>query len=271
MQQFSDLSKSDQANITKQVLAAQKSVTQDTYYSEVSFWGTNTAGAFKMAAGVRKAFAYKQGDNMNSSNAGYLSTDTTQAGEDHTNLIQPATTVDNQRVYVYGISIMPREDSDAYMLMRLLPALTARVRFGGKASFGLGPVSTIPGGGGLVGSGMSRLIQPPNNEFSVHSHVGALTNGVASRRNFRELKSPYIWQPQNATKDSSLIIEITNNRDLNLTLPTAVTGIAGNATSGTAVVGVPAYAQPVTADYGTYVKFLVFLHAVQLSERSDNA
>ncbi len=256
-QLLSSMTPAQRKAVMDQIFNSQKAVTQDAYYSEVMFNLVIAAGVGTISAGSRKAFAYKQGDQLAGGNAGYPAGDTTIADDRHTNITAPGQTVDGQKVYVYGLSILPRSDSDAFLLTQLAPQIVCRVNFGTKSSFGLGAIETIPGAGGLVGVGMSKIVDPPQNE-SFSTRVSAMQMGIAHRKNFRELKSPFTWNPQSIGSDANMNVELRLPANYSYTLPTA-------RSAGTAI---SAYVQPTAS---IFLKLLVHLHAVQIADRGVNS
>lgn len=254
---LNQLSPQEKATLGQMYAKNAKSVSYDAYWSEVYFGGTVNAGVITYAAKTVKAFGYKGGDDLQQ--AGYPAGNG-QATLEHTNLTNPGQTKDNQKLLVYGMSMLIRSDSDAFGALRILPKMTAQVQFGGgRTSFDVGPLEIVPGGGGLSGVGMSRILEPAQNEANF-TRVGAVQNGFPDRRNFKEFKSPFVWSTAGDV-DSSMTIAITQQSAFTLTLPAARAAGAGP---------VSAYVQPATGDWGTYVRILVYLHAINLSKRSQN-
>jgi len=241
------------------------------YYSRVRFPFTNTTSGgppvtntWTIAAGTEvKAFNYAQGQQI--AGAGFGTTLTATPLE--TNLIKQSETVAGEAVKIFGISFMLDSDADAELTRLIFANTSVRVGLNGDQQlYQLGPLSMLPGGGGLSGIGRTDAIEPDlTARFAM---VGALTNGLPGRSNFYLLPTPILWLPPGGS-DATLVITARVERAISFTSLNRVAQAPGANTTGA-----QAYTAPTTASantLGTYTGGWFVLHSVTKAPRSSNA
>jgi hypothetical protein len=241
------------------------------YYSRVRFaWSAVAAGGppatntYSIAAGTEvKAFNYAQGQPLNG--AGFAGTLSATALE--TNLIKQSETVAGEAVQIYGISFQLDSDADAELTRLTFANTSVRLGLNGDQQlYQLGPLSMLPGGGGLHGVGRTDTVEP--NLLERFSLVGALSNGLPGRSNYYQLPTPVLWLPPGGS-DSTLVITCRVERAISFTSLNRVVQAAGANTSGA-----QAYTGPTSATantLGTYTGGWFILHSVTKAPRSSNA
>lgn len=235
------------------------------YFSAVRFQfsvskttGTQT---WTYAAGTSvKAFNYAQGQSL--AGAGFASGNATPLD---TNLIKQSETVAGENVKIYGLSFMLSSDSDAELARQIFANVSCKLGLNGDQQlYQLGPLTMLPGGGGLHGRGRTYAAESPlNTQFA---EVGSISNGLPGAANFYRFPTPILWRPPGGA-DATLTITCTCERAISFTTVdrTAVAGGAG--TQGTT-----GYTAPATAgNLGTYVTGWFILHSVTKMARSQNA
>jgi len=239
------------------------------YYSRVRFQFTNTVAStlntFTLAAGTEaKAFNYCQGQSL--SGAGFGGGLNATALD--TNLIKPSETVAGEAVNIYGISFMLDSDADAELTRQLFANCSVRLGLNGDQQlYQLGPLSMLPGGGGLYGVGRSDAIEHPlTDRFAM---VGSLTNGLPGRSNFYVLPTPVLWMPPGGS-DATLVITARIERAISFTS----TNYVGQAAAVATQTPAQAFTAPTTTTantLGTYTGGWFVLHSVTKAPRSQNA
>lgn len=241
------------------------------YYSRVRFQfsavaagGPPATNTYALAAGtVVKAFNYAQGQSL--TGAGFL---TGNAQAIDTNLIKQSETIGGETVKIYGISFLLDADNDAEMTRLVFSNVSVRLGLNGDQNvYNFGPLSMMPGGGGLHGVGRSDSVEPPLlDRFAT---IGALSNGLPGTANYFRLPTPIIWRPPGST-DASLVITCVVDRAISFTSTNrvAVAGAAGT-TGATGYTG--PIASGVNQVLGTYTGGWFRLHSVTKAARSVNA
>jgi hypothetical protein len=239
------------------------------YYSRVRFAFANSVNSstntWTIAAGTEcKAFNYAQGQSL--SGAGFGGSLVATPLE--TNLIKQSETVAGEAVKVYGISFQLDSDADAELTRLIFANTSVRLGLNGDQQlYQLGPLSMLPGGGGLHGVGRSDAIEHPLSErFAM---VGALSNGLPGALNFYKLPTPVLWMPPGGS-DATLVITCRVERAISFTSTNYVGQAAAVATQTPAL----AYTAPTTSSantLGTYTGGWFVLHSVTQAPRSGNA
>lgn len=237
----------------RQALASQRVTSTLYYWSKVRVLGAVNAGVLTFAAGKVQAFGYALGQSMAQAGLNALG----NATEAETNLEQPAQTNGGGVVEVMGIGVQLASDADSEVARILTPHLATRIVRAGGVPTRLGPLTFLPGAGGIFGASSSRVVEPPLAQ--AHIERGAMTNGYPSGLNFRPLPDPIKWS-RAGTADGTLTLELELMRAVTLTLPT----------TRAAAAGVAAYAQPSTGLPGTYLDLLFFLATRSVAARSEN-
>jgi hypothetical protein len=241
------------------------------YYSHVRFQFTASAAGgppatntYSLAAGSTvKAFNYAQGQSL--TGAGFLAGNATALD---TNLIKQSETIGGETVKIYGISFLLDTDGDAELTRLAFANVSVRIGLNGDQNvYNFGPLSMMPGGGGLYGAGRTDTVEP--GLLDRYSMVGALSNGLPGTANYFRLPTPIIWKPPGST-DASLVITCVVERAISFTSLNRVAQAPGANTSGA-----QAYTGPVasgtTQVVGTYTGGWFRLHSVTKAARSVNA
>jgi hypothetical protein len=238
------------------------------YYSHVRFQfaatsssGTNT---YALPAGSTvKAFNYAQGQSL--TGAGFLAGNATALD---TNLIKQSETIGGETVKIYGISFLLDTDGDAELTRLAFANVSVRIGLNGDQNvYNFGPLSMMPGGGGLHGVGRSDAVESPLTER--FANVGCMSNGLPGTANYFRLPTPIIWKPPGST-DASLVITCVVERAISFTsVNRAVSAAASGSTGGTAYTG--PVASSTTQVLGTYTGGWFRLHSVTKAARSVNA
>ena len=257
-------------NMTRTRMVPQGSHNEQSYpyYSRVRFQFTNTVvsttNTFALAAGLEvKAFNYCQGQGL--SGAGFGGSLNATALE--TNLIKPSETVAGEAVEIYGISFMLDSDADAELTRQVFANCSVRLGLNGDQQlYQLGPLSMLPGAGGLNGIGHTKAIQP--SEIETFAMVGSLSNGIPGRQNFYKLPTNILWLPPGGS-DATLVITARIERAISFTAENR-SAVA----SSSSVLGTTVYTAPTTSTantYGTYTGGWFVLHSTTKAARSQNA
>jgi hypothetical protein len=237
------------------------------YYSHVRFQftassnsGTNT---YTIAAGTTvKAFNYSQGQSL--LGAGFLAGNATALD---TNLIKQSETIGGETVKIYGLSFLLDTDGDAELTRLIFANVSVRIGLNGDQNvYNFGPLSMMPGGGGLHGVGRTDAVEPPLTDR--YAMVGALTNGLPGTANYFRLPTPITWKPPGGS-DASLVITCVVERAITFTsVNRAVSAPASGSTGATAYTG--PVASGTTQVLGTYTGGWFRLHSVTKAARSVN-
>jgi len=238
------------------------------YYSRVRFQFANSVSGstntITLAAGTElKAFNYAQGQSL--AGAGFGGSLVATALE--TNLIKQSETVAGEAVKIFGISFMLDADADAELTRLVFANTSVRLGLNGDQQlYQLGPLSMLPGGGGLNGIGRSEVVEP--ELLARFAMVGSLTNGLPGRSNFYVLPTPVLWLPPGGS-DATLVITARVERAISMT---STNRSASSPASGS--TGTTAFTAPTTSSantYGTYTGGWFVLHSVTKAPRSSNA
>jgi hypothetical protein len=221
------------------------------YWSKFRLAGVVATGVLTFPTGKVAAFSYAINGAAASAGLPFNAT------EVETNLETAGATLPGETVQVVGIGIQLSPDTDGEVIRRLGANTAVRMVRGGGQPVRLGPLVSIPGGGGLHGSAPSRVVEPPQNAASTDR--GAVSNGYPSALNYRSLPEPMLWTPQGSA-DGVLQVEIDVTRATAITLPA----------TRAATSGIAAYNPPVTGDPGTYLEGWVFLYTESQRARSAN-
>ncbi len=255
------------AAIGNAALGSQKVVLSDPVYSMVSFEFVRAAGPpvlFTLNQGFQ-AIAFGYGLNDAPTAGGFRQTAAGAAYEkatlEMTNIREKGKPNAGETHLVYGISLLPTEDSEPELAALIASNVSVlRVQNGGKQRNEIGRISFAPGNGGLTGRSKSLVATPPIND-SQRVHAGFFSNGLPGRENMLLFAEPWYWRPAGST-DSDLQIVFTVERNLSFTSTARAADVAN---------GIAAFTPPAaTSDPGTYVRLSVLLHSYQSSSRSDN-
>ncbi len=241
----------------------------DPYYSKIRVPVVTVAVAggnhtLTVPAATYSCFDYAIGDTM--SNAGYpTAAPYDKATIADTNLMSKSETMSNEFVVIDAISMLLMPRSDAELARRIWPELYCSIAMEGKSNFiRLGNPSLLGGGGGPVGNSQS-VIRMPNNQDVRSVNEGTMTNGTSSVNDVKFLDDPIVWGPKGRV-DSNLSFEVRIPRTITWIAPARTVDAANNITAFT-----PPAAQTAISDVeGTFLEFMVVLHSVQLSKRSQN-
>ncbi len=247
--------------IADDAIKSQKSVLAFPYYSTVRIQTTrtgSTAFTYAYAGGTVKAFTYAQGDTMSA--AGFPTT--TVGTQAETNLLQASQTRDNSDVMIWGLAAYLTPDSDPEIARWVWRNSGIFLSLSGTDTFQVGRLEMLPSAGGLYGSGVSLLTDPPLGQ-SRDNAEGFVNNGNPMAGNFLRFPNAVRWNANGSgKKDTTLQIQLQTNAFTVTPTPTtraAATGVAAyTAPSGTA--GTP----------GTYCDIVFRLVSVSISERSEN-
>ncbi len=235
------------------------------YYSHVRFQWTPTlvssTTTWTLQQGSQvQAFNYAQGAVI--TGAGFPSA--TIATPLDTNLIKQGETIGGETVKVYGLSFLLDTDADAELTRLTFANVSVRIGLNGDQNiYNFGPLSMMPGGGGLHGIGRSDAVESPL--LDRYAMVGALSNGLPGTANYFRLPTPILWKPPGSS-DASLTITCKVERTVTFT---SVNRTASAPASGS--TGTQAYTAPTSTNLGTYTGGWFRLHSVTKSARSSNA
>lgn len=241
------------------------------YYSHVRFqFGATAAGGppatntYVYTAGTQvQAFNYSQ--NQSLVGAGFLAGNATALD---TNLNKQSETIGGETVKIYGISFLLDTDADAELTRLAFANISVRIGLNGDQNvYNFGPLSMMPGGGGLNGIGRSDTVEP--NLLERFSMVGALSNGLPGTANYFRLPTPILWKPPGGP-DASLTITCRCERTVTFTSLNRVVQAAGANTSGSQAFTGPV-ASGTASVLGTYTGGWFRLHSVTKSLRSSNS
>lgn len=239
------------------------------YYSRVRFQFVNTVSAtytntVTLAQGTElKAFNYAQGQSL--AGAGFGGSLIATALE--TNLIKQSETVAGEAVKIYGVSFMLDSDADGELTRQVFANTSVRVGLNGDQQlYQLGPLSMLPGGGGLHGIGRTDMLTPDSG--AAFAMVGALTNGLPGRSNFYVLPTPILWLPPGGS-DATLVITCRVERAISFVTTGRAVSAAASGGSGQTAYNAPTTTTANTL--GTYTGGWFVLHSITKAPRSANA
>lgn len=222
------------------------------YWSKCRIAGTVTGGVLTIPIQTAKLFSYKLGGDMASAGIpGVVAT------ESETNIEKESSTNGAENVRVMGIAVQLSPDTDTEFAKRVFLNSAVRIVGAGGTPTRLGPLSMLPGAGGIFGGGATALVEAPLAQSL--RDASAPANGYPSGLNYRPLPEPLLWSATGP--DATLNVEVSVTRPIVVTLP------AGRA----ATAGVAAYIQPTTGTYGTYMDLLAILMTQSQAGRSNNA
>lgn len=256
------------AMIADEVIASQRSIIPQVYYSSIRFRAVRTgAGPFTYTVdnSTRKAFVYKEGDVMDA--AGFSTG--TVATRAETNLTSGGSqTNDNSDVVVWGIGIEVAPNSEPVIAAQLLRQAFVEMSLNGSQRFLLGKIQDFPAAGGLYGVQRSLLTPQPLAEVA-GPLVGFVNNGNPMAGNFWKLPMPFRWNSiGSGKKDTALAFSITPGAAFTFS-STDRAAVAGAAPGSSGQV--VAYTSPADGAAGTFVDLRVKLATIQIGERSLNA
>ncbi len=250
--------------IAQEAIDSQKKITPKIYYSTIMFTATkaNVApGPYLVTYGQqdRKAFGYKEGDDMTS--AGFVATSATRA---ETNLTSGGSqTNDNCDVVIWGLALDvvdggPGGDGEIEALKAIFEFCWLEISLSSDKRDILGKMQDFPCGGGLYGAQASKLRQG-----SLGDERGALesnvTNGNPMAGNFWKLPLPLRWNAQGSRKgDTSLSIVAKLSQAISIT----------TSADRTAAAGVLAFTVGTAAQLSQRVR--IKLACVEIGPRSTN-
>lgn len=237
------------------------------YYSAVKFQFTVAKPAatatLTYAAGT-EVTAFNYAKNQALAGAGFPGALTATPLE--TNLIKPSETLGGERVRIYGLSFMLAPDSDAYLARLVFASVSVKLSLNGEQqAYNLGPLSMIPGAGGLNGTGVSRALE--GDYLRVTTEVGAVSNGLPGAANYFKLPTPITWAPPGGA-DSTLCITARCERAITVTATDRAASAAAGGSTGAAAYTAPAAA---ATTEGTYVWGWFVLKSITAAPRSQNA
>lgn len=253
------------ALVAQEAIDSQKKIVPQIYYSTVLFGVTKTGGGggpytVTCAQQDRKAFVYKEGDDMTA--AGFTTTSATRA---ETNLTSGGSqTNDNADVVVWGIGLEfpdsgPAGDGEIELLKALLTVTWIEFQLNSNNRFLLGKMQDFPAGGGLYGQAPSKLRAGPiaDERGAVE---GMSVNGNPMAGNFWKLPIPFRWNAVGSGKaDTSLAMTFKMSGAVALT--TSADRAAGTGVAGFTVGDAAQLAQRVRVKLAT----------IEIGQRSYNA
>lgn len=186
-----------------------------------------------------QCFSYPIGQPMAAAGLSALG----NATEAETNLEQANTTISGETVKIVGIGAQLAPDTDGEVAKLLFPHIACRIVRANGAPVRLGPISMLPGAGGLFGSAASKLVEPPLGQATVER--GVVSNGYPSGLNYRALEEPVMWTPV-GTADGIVTLEFELVRSIVIPIPVA----------RSAAAGIAAYVQPTLGQPGTFLDIL---------------
>lgn len=224
----------------------QRYVNSFPYWSMVRFnFVRSGAGpyVFTMSSSEVIAFSYGVGDSAPSA-AGFGSSSLTMSLAE-TNLQTKHETIAGEELHISGIGIQPAAGSDAVLAGMVWRNTCAILSLnGGSNRLPMGPLSLLPGGGGLTGSGPDTLgTQALGGGRPQFSHV---TNGFPNRNNVMPLPEGFVWRNK-SRRDGQLavILQPAPGRTLTIATPAdevAAAGVRGYNYPGSAFVDVMVWA-----------------------------
>ena len=242
------------AALSSQIVNKQKS-----YYSTVRFQFA-VAGAgpytYTLAKGTR-VIAFSYGINDAPATAGFDAS-FGNATEADTNLLTKGDT-GGATVKIYGLALYLGELSDAHLAKQVWANTFVDVTLNGSDRYALlGRMGRIPGAGGLVGLGESRISTPDVRNTWSRAH-SMMTNGNPDAANYLRLAEPLNWLPVGGA-DSRFQIRFETARAITETVA---------ARAAIDADGIAAFAPPtVLGAIGTYVDVVTYLHAMEFMPRS---
>jgi hypothetical protein len=238
------------------------------YYSRVRFAFANSVASgvntITLAAGTElKAFNYAQGQSL--TGAGFGGSLTATALE--TNLIKQSETVAGEAVNIFGVSFLLDADADAELTRLVFANTSVRIGLNGDQQlYQLGPLSMLPGGGGLHGIGRSDVVESP--ALDRYAMVGSLSNGLPGRSNYYQLPTPILWLPPGGA-DATLVITARIERAISMVSTNRTASAPASGSTGTVAFTAPTTSSANT--YGTYTGGWFVLHSITKAPRSVNA
>lgn len=247
--------------IAAEAIASQKAILPWPYYSTARFsLPVVAATTYALAAGTQvKLFNYQIGQEM--TGAGYATG--TIAKPSDTNLLKASETRDNADVFFWGVcaelctasisssSVNSSFNVEADLAKHLWRHLDLTVSLSGTDQYELGPLSIYPSAGGLYGAGQSRLFALSATNPNAAS-LSTIANGNPMAGNFYRIPNALRWNANGGgKKDTSLVMTLTNNRDLAFVSEAAAGG----------------FSPPAALN----VDIRIHLVSVSVSERSNNA
>jgi hypothetical protein len=257
-QQMRFVSPEVRQQIASDAIKSQKSILAWDYYSTVRFDAVLSGGGpftYTIAAGTRKAFGYKIGDQP--TQAGFRAGVT--VGQAETSLLKPSETRDNADVYVWGLAAEVCQNSDAFFVKQLWRNAYVQLALSGTDQHLLGPLAFFPAAGGLYGASPSTVTTPPLPNV-LDNPLPAMDSGYPSAGNYYRLPQPVIWQANGSgRKDCSLSIAVTIDNAI------ALSGVADRASAS----GVAPFTHP--ADGTVFVDIRWRLISISVAGRSGVA
>ena len=196
------------------------------YWTTVRFnWTRSGAGPFTytLSASEVVGFSYAIGD-VSPATAGFSASGLTM-GYAETNLLTKHETLGGEQLKISGIGIQPCAGQDAALTAQIWRNTAALLSFnGGSQRLPLGPLSLLPGGGGLTGNGPDTLgVQPIPGGRPAYSHQ---TNGFPNRHNMMRLPEGIMWRNK-SQRDGQFAIILQPARTLTVTTPADEAAAAG--------------------------------------------
>jgi hypothetical protein len=162
-------------------------------------------------------------------------------------------------VVIESVAVMPTPKTDPVLLRALMSELVLSGGFAGNVNdYRWGNPLFLPAGGGLYGSGQSKLAVQDVNQ-NIGQVNGFITNGLPAAGDLWPQDDVIVWGPK-PMADSSFAMEMRVTRDVIVSLPTRAAGTGG--------VGPAAVVLPTTAGAdGTFVEFYLRLISSQIGPR----
>jgi hypothetical protein len=248
--------------IAQEVLKRQYSKSSKQYYSTVRFafnvspvgGDPNTASAWEYKLARTNVIAFSYGNQDSAVAAGFAQD--YQATDLDTNLVSKADT-GGATVEIHGLSLYLSELADSYLAKLIWANTHVDISLDGSQRYKLlGRMGRIPQGGGLYGTGSSRVITPPVH--SSEAPVGSLTNGVPAMGNFLKLER-IRWNPASRIDSKFQLRFFTKQIDFTVQRRDAGPGV---------VLFEP---PKQTGALGTYVDVVCYLHTREIVQRSNQS
>lgn len=198
------------------------------YWSTVRFnFVRSGAGPYTYTMTVSEvtAFSYAIGD-VSPSTAGYSGTGLAMDYSE-TNLLTKHETLGGEQLRISGIGIQPCAGQDAALTALVWRNTAALLSFnGGSQRLPLGPLSLLPGGGGLTGAGPDTLgTQAIPGGRPIYSHQ---SNGFPNRHNLMRLPEGITWRNKSQRDGQfAIILKPASGRTITVTTPTDEAAAAG--------------------------------------------
>lgn len=228
------------------------------YWSTVRFAFTRTGagpGPYTYTLANQEVVAFSYGVNDAApAQAGFGGSGLTMSYTE-TNLQSRNETLAGEELLIRGIGIQPCADADAdatrYVWRSTCAILTLN---GGQNRVPIGPLSLVPGGGGLTGGGTNVLgMQPLPGGRPTVMHQ---SNGFPNRNNILSLPEGIVWK-RKSERDGQLgvILQPAPSRTMSFSTPA----------DEAAAAGVRGYSYPATLN----VDVLVWLDGTVIGRRSN--